>query len=81
LFDPAYGYLFNSYYETVGPRHPRPARGLLSRPASRRSRAIAASYRWCDEALILTTDEAVWRAIVPLIELGLNHEDSIRNSS
>jgi hypothetical protein len=25
-FDPAFGYLFNSYYEAVGPRHPRPLR-------------------------------------------------------
>src|SRR5688572_21423125 len=31
-FHPAYRYLFNSYYEGVGPRHPRPQRGLLSRP-------------------------------------------------
>src|SRR5579863_8699735 len=31
-FHPAYGYLFNSYYEAVGARHPRPDRGLLSRP-------------------------------------------------
>src|SRR5260370_4682670 len=30
--DPAFAYLFNSYYEAVGPRHPRPERGLLSRP-------------------------------------------------
>ena len=34
-FDPAFGYLFNSYYEAVGPRHPRPARGLITRPSSR----------------------------------------------
>ncbi len=27
-----YRYLFNSYYDAVGPRHPRPLRGLLSRP-------------------------------------------------
>ena len=32
VFDPAFAYLFNSYYEAVGPRHPRPERGLLSRP-------------------------------------------------
>ena len=32
VFDPAYAYLFNSYYEAVGPRHPRPQRGLISRP-------------------------------------------------
>src|SRR5579864_9850507 len=30
--DPLYGYLFNSYYEGAGTRHPRPERGLLSRP-------------------------------------------------
>src|SRR3990170_1579634 len=31
-FDPAFRYLFNSYYETVGPRQPRPERGLITRP-------------------------------------------------
>ena len=32
-FDPAFGYLFNSYYESVGARHPRPERGLVTRPS------------------------------------------------
>ena len=32
-YDPNYGYLFNSYYNTVGDRHPRPNRGLLTRPS------------------------------------------------
>src|SRR4249919_1121159 len=32
VFDPAYDYLFNSYYEAVGPRHPRPQRGMITRP-------------------------------------------------
>ncbi len=31
-FDDAYAYIFNSYYEAVGARHPRTERGLLSRP-------------------------------------------------
>ena len=31
--DPLWSYQFNSYYEAVGARHPRPQRGLLSRPA------------------------------------------------
>src|SRR6185369_10846176 len=28
-YDKRYHYLFNSYYEALGPRHPRPSRGLL----------------------------------------------------
>src|SRR3954447_1096613 len=31
-FDASFRYLFNSYYEAVGPRHPRPERGLVTRP-------------------------------------------------
>src|SRR5215471_16192916 len=41
VFDPAFAYLFNSYYEAAGPRHPRPQRGVLSRP----SVADVAAYR------------------------------------
>ena len=73
-FDPAFAYLFNSYYEAVGPRHPRPQRGLLSRPAvdviaAYRDHVTAAMLR-----LIETADEAVWEKAAPLIELGLHHE-------
>ena len=73
-FDPAFAYLFNSYYEAVGPRHPRPQRGLLSRPTvdaigAYRDHVTAAMLR-----LVEAADEAVWREIAPLIELGLHHE-------
>src|SRR5262247_856015 len=34
-FDPSYRYLFNSYYEAVGPRHARNERGLLTRPGAK----------------------------------------------
>ena len=33
LFDPAFNYCFNSYYESQGPRQPRAKRGLLTRPS------------------------------------------------
>ena len=33
-FDPAFNYCFNSYYESQGPRQPRPKRGVLTRPSS-----------------------------------------------
>src|SRR3982750_4667514 len=32
VFDPSFRYLFNSYYEAVGARQPRPHRGLITRP-------------------------------------------------
>ena len=33
VFEPHFHYLFNSYYEALGPRHPRVQRGLLTRPS------------------------------------------------
>jgi ergothioneine biosynthesis protein EgtB len=73
-FDPAFAYLFNSYYEAAGPRHPRPARGLLSRPTvdvigAYRDHVGAAMVR-----LVETAAEPVWLQAAPLIELGLHHE-------
>ena len=72
---PDYHYLFNSYYEAEGPRHPRPQRGLLSRPGI----AEIAHYRQhvdaAMERLILGADRAVWPRVAPLLELGLNHEE------
>lgn len=73
--DPAYGYLFNSYYETVGARHPRPRRGLVTRPTVDQ---VSDYRRHVDEAmnqLLETADDATWNAIAPLIELGIAHEE------
>jgi ergothioneine biosynthesis protein EgtB len=66
-----YGYLFNSYYETVGARHPRPERGLVTRPGA----ADIASYRGqVDDAVcgLLTGAEA--DACHAMVELGVHHE-------
>jgi ergothioneine biosynthesis protein EgtB len=75
VFNAAYSYLFNSYYEVVGPRHPRPERGLLSRPGM----AEIARYRaHVDDAmarLIATLPAAAWREAEPFIALGLAHEE------
>lgn len=73
-FDPAFAYLFNSYYEALGPRHPRPERGLLTRPPAE---TVAAYRRHVDAAvrtLAEEADEESWRAAAPLLELGIQHE-------
>ena len=70
-FHPAYAYLFNSYYEAVGPRHPRPDRGLLSRPGINE---IAAYRRHVDELMSEMLAGALDPATAGLIELGLHHE-------
>lgn len=73
-YDPAFNFLFNSYYEQVGDRHPRPQRGMLTRPSEVE---VSAYRRHVDRAmkrLIAECDAATWEQIAPLIELGLNHE-------
>ena len=48
-FDPRYGYLFNSYYDAVGARWDRPARGLLTRPTVERGDAVPRARRRAHE--------------------------------
>ena len=70
-FHPLYGYLFNSYYEAVGARHPRPDRGLLSRPGID---DIADYRRHVDAAMADLLDRALPTEVANLVELGLHHE-------
>jgi ergothioneine biosynthesis protein EgtB len=71
--DPRFAYLFNSYYEQAGPRHPRPQRGMLTRPSATE---IVGYRRHVDEAMaaLLATPDALTPALGELIELGLHHE-------
>src|ERR1700726_2559458 len=48
-YDPAFDYLFNSYYELVGPRFERASRGVLSRPGA----AEVGRYRLDVDARVL----------------------------
>ncbi|MBT2337058.1 ergothioneine biosynthesis protein EgtB [Variovorax paradoxus] len=74
-FDVRFHYLFNSYYETLGPRHPRPQRGLLTRPSVDEVHAYRSHV---DEAVLALLDsgagERDWAAIEPIVALGLHHE-------
>jgi ergothioneine biosynthesis protein EgtB len=71
LFDERFEYCFNSYYESVGPRHPRPKRGLLTRPSAQEVRAYRAHV---DAALARLCDAPLTPEAAELIELGINHE-------
>ncbi len=67
LHDESYAFLFNSYYEGEGDRHPRARRGMIARPSLDEVRAWRAAV---DEALL----GAFERLPAALITLGLNHE-------
>ncbi|HYG90906.1 MAG TPA: ergothioneine biosynthesis protein EgtB [Azospirillum sp.] len=70
-FDPDYGYLFNSYYEAVGSRYPRPQRGMVTRPGV----AEIAAYRaHVDEAMLRLLEDRD-ETLTPLLDLGLAHEE------
>ena len=72
VFDPTYRYLFNSYYEAVGPRHPRPQRGLVTRPGI----AEIARYReHVERAMLEQLDRGNFNdRQLELTELGCHHE-------
>jgi ergothioneine biosynthesis protein EgtB len=73
-YHPDYAFLFNSYYVSAGPRHARAQRGHLTRPGADE---VTAYRRHVDAAVIKffnSTDEATLAALVPLLEVGFNHE-------
>jgi ergothioneine biosynthesis protein EgtB len=73
-FHPDFSYLFNSYYNTVGERHCRPKRGLVSRPTVDETFQYR---RYIDQhmrELLTDSDVNKLREIDPLLTIGLNHE-------
>lgn len=72
--DPSHRYLFNSYYDAVGERQPRAARGLITRPTV----GQVADYRAAvDERVesLLAEDAADTDGVRSILELGLHHEE------
>src|SRR5258706_2187272 len=71
-FHPAFRVLFNSYYNGVGDKHPRPQRGLLSRPSLDDVLAYRAHV---DAALASQLQSGTMTAEgLALVELGIQHE-------
>jgi ergothioneine biosynthesis protein EgtB len=73
-FHPLYGYLFNSYYQQVGAMHPRPERGLLSRPTVDEVRGYRRAVDEQMEALVMTAPNDRWPEIYRRVVIGLHHE-------
>ena len=73
-YQEGYWTLFNSYYESLGPRHPRHERGIISRPGA----GEVGDYRTDVDKrmldLLSSLDERRMAELEPLFELGLHHE-------
>ncbi len=70
-FHPAFRVLFNSYYQAVGEQHPRPQRGLVTRPGLAEIRAYRAQV---DERITALLQGEVSAELAQLLVLGLHHE-------
>ena len=74
IFNPNYGFLFNSYYESLGHFHERTRRGILSRPTVQE---IYQYRQYVDEnmqILLQDTNSKLADEIQFALELGLHHE-------
>ena len=68
---PAYRVLFNSYYNGIGEQHPRPQRGLVTRPGLAE---VLAYRRAVDERMAALLSRPVPDDMAQRVELGLQHE-------
>jgi ergothioneine biosynthesis protein EgtB len=72
--DERFSFLFNSYYVAAGPRYERPRRGLVTRPDVREVAAYRAHVDRAVEELIETADQSQLLTVLPVLEIGLHHE-------
>ncbi|HEY1826504.1 MAG TPA: ergothioneine biosynthesis protein EgtB [Acidimicrobiales bacterium] len=71
LYDNHFPYIFNSYYEALGDRYPRPQRGLISRPGIDE---ITRYRAYVDVAMESLLTGPLDRGLPELVTLGLHHE-------
>ena len=71
-FDDTFNFLFNSYYETIGARQPRPRRGMITRPTLD---TVLAYRGHVDEAIERLLGHTTDPAVIELVELGCHHEE------
>ena len=72
VFDEQFGFLFNSYYNSIGKRTQRDHRGSLSRPTVKQ---VFEYRRYVDEKMAeLLSVPAMTTELTDLVILGLNHE-------
>jgi ergothioneine biosynthesis protein EgtB len=72
--EPLYEVMFNSYYNGIGEQHPRPKRGLLSRPTVDQVRDYRALVDEGIERLLAETDHPARTDILSRVTLGIEHE-------
>ena len=70
-YEPSWHYLFNSYYQTAGPMHARPQRGLITRPTLEE---ILAYRRHVDEHMQRRLQAGLEDPARAIVDIGLNHE-------
>lgn len=69
-----YDYLFNSYYQSVGPQYSRPRRGFLTRPTVSEVHDYRAYVERSMEEFFANASDDVWQQAAKIVEVGLHHE-------
>ncbi|MCW2783760.1 MAG: hypothetical protein JWP74_277 [Marmoricola sp.] len=73
-FQDKYWFLFNSYYEAVGPRFSRADRGVITRPGAHDVGVYRGNVDDRVRGLLAGLDSGTVEKLTPTIELGFHHE-------